>query len=268
MREKKLWGALNTTVALLVLLFMLIPIIVIFINAFNSSRFFSFPPEGFTLEWFERFLTNREYKAAIFVSLKLATISVIIALLVGIPASYALYRWQSPFSKALSSLFLSPLMLPGIVWAIGLIQYYAVLNRIVPISGTTLSLILAHIILILPYVIRLVLSSLSYLDFDTVNASRTLGASPLRSFVTIVIPAIKPGIIISAIFGFMVSFNDVTISSFIAGVSNLTYPVRMFVELRTEGLDPLAVAVSAVIMFVTIIVALVAEKFWSWSKYL
>ena len=66
----------------------------------------------------------------------------------------------------------------------------------------------------------------------------------------------------------MISFNDVTITTFIAGTKNLTYPVRMFVELRTEGLDPLAVAVSAVIMFATIIIALIAEKLWNWSRYL
>ena len=264
MKEKKLWGNINAVVALLVLLFMLVPIIVIFVNSFNSSQFFSFPPEGFTLKWYERFLENREYKTAIAVSLKIATLSVLVALLLGIPASYGIYRWKSPVSKVLSSLFLSPLMLPGIVWAIGLIQYYSIVN----LTGTTAGLVPAHIILILPYVIRLVLSSLSYLDFDTVNAARTLGATSGKAFLKIVLPAIKPGVIISAIFGFMVSFNDVTISTFIAGTKNLTYPVRMYVELRTEGLDPLAVAVSAVIMAFTIVIALLAEKFWSWSKYL
>jgi len=66
----------------------------------------------------------------------------------------------------------------------------------------------------------------------------------------------------------MISFNDVTISTFIAGTKYLTYPVRMYVELRTEGLDPLAIAVSAIIMFVTTLIALIAEKIWKWSQYL
>ena len=258
------FSAINVVISLLILLFMLIPILVIFINSFNSSAFLSFPPEGFTLEWYKKFASNREYKQAILISLKISTMAIITALACGIPAAYGLYRCNSSISKTLQSLFMSPLMLPGIVWAIGLIQYYSILR----ISGTTFGLVLAHVILIIPYVIRMVLASLAYFDIDTLNAARTLGASPVYSFFHIIIPAMKPGIIISTIFGFMVSFNDVTISTFIAGTKNLTYPVRMFVELRTEGLDPLAVTVSAIIMFVTIIVALIAEKFWNWSRYL
>ena len=265
MRKRINWyGIVNAIVAILVLLFMLVPIIMIFVNAFNSSAFFSFPPEGFTLQWFKKFLETREYKQAIAVSLKISSIAVIISLCLGIPAAYGLFRWKSSIAKVLQSIFLSPLMLPGIVWAIGLIQFYSLTG----LMGTTSGLVLAHLIVILPYVIRLILASLAYLDLDTVNAARTLGASNLHAFWRITIPAIKPGIIIISIFGFMISFNDVTITTFIAGTKNLTYPVRMFVELRTEGLDPLAVAVSAVIMFATIIIALIAEKLWNWSRYL
>lgn len=264
MNKTKGLGILNTCIAFLVLLFMLLPIIMIFINSFNSSRFFSFPPEGFTFEWYKKFWQTREYKQAILVSLRISTYAVLFALILGVPAAYGIFRGKSALAKAMQSLFLSPLMLPGIVWAIGLIQFFTLIN----IMGTSIGLIMAHIVVILPYVIRLVLSSLAYLDLDTINAARTLGAKSLYAFFKITLPAIKPGIIISTIFGFMISFNDVTITTFIAGTRNLTYPVRMYVELRTEGLDPLAVTVSAIIMFMTILIALIAEKLWNWSKYL
>ncbi|MCY1152823.1 MAG: ABC transporter permease [Sphaerochaetaceae bacterium] len=262
--SKSIATNVNTTVAILVLFFMLIPIIMIMVSAFNDSEFFKFPPTGFTLDWIKKFFTNPEYSKAIQISLKVSISALCLALIIGIPAAYSLFKWDSNFSDFLQSIFLSPLMLPGIVWAIGLIQYYAIIG----ILGSFIGLVAAHVILILPYVIRLLLSTLSYLDEDLENAAMTLGATPIRTFFEITIPSIVPGIIISSIFGFMISFNDVTISTFIAGTKYLTYPVRMYVELRTEGLDPLAVAVSAIIMFVTTIIALIAEKLWKWSQYL
>ena len=259
-----MWKHLNRILACAILLFMLAPIIIIFLNSFNSSTFFSFPPEGFTLDWYKRFLVNNEYRKAISTSLQLAFSAVALALSVGIPAAYAMFKWNDPKRNVIQAIFLSPLMLPGIVWAIGLIQYYSLIGLL----GSFLGLMCAHAIIIVPYVIRLVTASLQYLDFDTENAARTLGATPMKSFFSITLPAIKSGVIISGIFGFMISFTDVVISTFIAGSKYITYPVRMYVQLRTEGLDPLAVAVSAAIMFVIIIVALLAEKFLNWSKYL
>ncbi len=261
---KSLATKANNTVAVLVLIFMLTPILMIMVSAFNDSEFFRFPPKGFTLEWIKKFFTNPEYRKAISISLRVSLSSLSIALIVGIPAAYGIFKWKSPFSTFLQTIFLSPLMLPGIVWAVGLIQYYAILG----VLGSFIGLVSAHVILILPYVIRLLLSTLSYLDEDLENAAMTLGATPLRTFFVITIPSVVPGIIISSIFGFMISFNDVTISTFIAGTKYLTYPVRMYVELRTEGLDPLAIAVSAIIMFVTTLIALIAEKIWKWSQYL
>ncbi len=262
--SKSISTRLNNVTAILVLLFMLIPIIMIMVSAFNDSEFFRFPPSGFTFKWIKKFFTNPEYSTAIKVSLRVSFTALCVALLVGIPAAYGIFKWKSKISIFLQTIFLSPLMLPGIVWAIGLIQYYAILG----VLGTFYGLVAAHIILILPYVIRLLLSSLTYLDEDLENAAMTLGATPVRTFFLITIPSVVPGIIISAIFGFMISFNDVTISTFIAGTKYLTYPVRMYVELRTEGLDPLAIAVSAIIMLVTTIIALIAEKIWNWSQYL
>ena len=259
-----MWKHVNRVLSWLILLFMLAPIIIIFLNSFNSSRFFSFPPEGFTLEWYRRFLENNEYRKAIGISTELAFSAVILALSVGIPSAYALFKWDSSKRSILQAVFLSPLMLPGIVWAIGLIQYYSMMGLL----GSFIGLVCAHAIIIIPYVIRLVTASLCYLDEDTEHAARTLGATPVKTFFSVTLPAIKPGIIISGIFGFMISFTDVVIATFIAGSKYITYPVRMYVELRTEGLDPLAVAVSAAIMFVIIIIALLAEKSLSWSKYL
>ena len=106
------------------------------------------------------------------------------------------------------------------------------------------------------------------MDPELEVAAQSLGAHPVRAFFEITIPSISPGIIVGAIFGFMVSFTDVVVTSFIGGSKFITFPVRMYSELRTEGLDPLAVAVSALVIVVLVIVSFISEKTVQWSRYL
>jgi len=259
----KIVAKLTNGIALIVLAFMLLPIIVLFLNAFNASRIFEFPPRGFTLEWFIQLSNSQEYQTSIRVSTMLAISAVVLALVTGVPAAFAIDRYQFPGRNFMQGLFLSPLLLPSIVWAVGLVQYYARLR----ILGSFPGMVLAHSIIIIPYVIRLVLSSFAFLDRELENAARSLGASPIRTFFEITVPLIIPGIIISAIFGFMISFTDVVVSSFVSGALYIPFPVRVYSELRSEGIDPLTIAISAVIMAAIILIALVGEKMIHWSKY-
>jgi putative spermidine/putrescine transport system permease protein len=119
----------------------------------------------------------------------------------------------------------------------------------------------------MPYVIRLVLASFSYVNRDIENAAKTLGASPVRTFFEVTMPLVAPGVIVSAVFGFMVSFTDVVIATFVAGARYITFPVRVYSQQRSEGIDPMTIAISAVIMAAIIVLALVGEKFIHWSRY-
>jgi len=243
MRER-LNHILLLIVSVLILLFILAPIFVLVISSFNLSRYFEFPPTGFTLEWYQAFAKSKEYQQAIMISTQVALSAAALGLLAGIPAAFALDRYKFRGNAFLQSVFLSPLLLPQIIWALGLIQFYSLIQiggR--NVLGTFASIVLAHTVIIIPYVIRMVLSSLHYVEVDLENAAMSLGAKPLRTFFEVTVPIILPGILVSTVFGFMVSFTDVVVSSFVAGTRYITYPVRMYSEIRTEGLDPLAVTV-------------------------
>jgi putative spermidine/putrescine transport system permease protein len=252
-----------------IILYILLPIIVLIVNSFNKSKFFEFPPTGFSLQWFEKFLVNKEYQASLLVSVKIAAVSAFSGILIGTPAAYAIKRYNFKGSNLLQTFFLSPLMLPSVVWALGLIQYMNVV-RIgnASILGTFFGLISAHTVIILPYVIRMVMTSLSYMDKDLESASLSLGANPIKTFFGITFPLISPGVLVGAVFGFMVSFTDVVVTSFIGGSKYITFPVRMYSEIRSEGLDPLAVAVSAIIIIILVIVSFICEKTIQWSRYI
>lgn len=266
--SEKFYKICTITVSLLILFFVLAPIIVLVISSFNSSRYFEFPPKGLTLQWYASFFKSKEYQQSLIVSTKVALAAASLSLISGVPAAFALDRYKFPGNAFMQSLFLSPLMLPQIIWSIGLVQFFSMAKLGgVSILGTFTGIVLAHTVIILPYVIRMVLSSLSYVEADLENAALSLGAHPIRTFFEVTVPIILPGIIVGAVFGFMVSFTDVVVSSFVAGTRYITYPVRMYSEIRTEGLDPLAVAVSAVVVIAIVVLALIGEKTIRWSRF-
>lgn len=256
-------------VSVIIFLYLLAPIFVLVISSFNLSRYFEFPPTGFTLEWYQAFLESKEYQKAILISTQIAASAAVLGLLAGVPAAFALDRYNFRGNAFVQSLFLSPLMLPQIIWALGLIQLFSMFQiggR--SILGSFPSIVLAHTVIILPYIIRMVLSSLKFVQSDLESAAMSLGANSIRTFFEITVPIILPGIFVGAVFGFMISFTDVVVSSFVAGSRYITYPVRMYSEIRTEGLDPLAVTVSAVVVIVIVLLALVGEKTVRWSRFI
>ena len=250
--------------AALVLGFTLCPVIMLIIAAFNPAPYFTFPPEDFSFKWFQEFFNNREYQSALQVSVVVALSAVVVALITGIPAAFAVDRYDFPGKPFIHTLLLSSLLLPRVIWAVALLQYYALLR----VLGSPLGLILAHSVLVLPYVVRMVLSSLAYVDRDVEKAAQSLGASPLRSFVEITLPLVLPGVIIGAVFGFVISFTDVVVATFISGVRFITLPVRIYVEQRGQEIAPTAIAASAVVILVIIVLEIVGEKFFKWSRFM
>jgi len=256
-------------VSFLILLFVLAPILVLVISSFNLSRYFEFPPTGFTLQWYQSFFESEEYQKALWISARVALSAASLGLLAGIPAAFALDRYKFRGNSFIQSIFLSPLLLPQIIWALGLIQFFSLVrlgDR--SILGSFVGIVLAHTVIIIPYVIRMVLTSLHYVDPDLESAAMSLGAKPVRTFLEITIPIILPGVLVSAVFGFMVSFTDVVVSSFVAGTRYITFPVRMYSEIRTEGLDPLAVTVSAFVVVFIVIIAMIGERTVHWSRFI
>ena len=250
--------------AYIVLCFTLLPIVVLVVAAFSPAEYFTFPPDEWSLKWFIAFFENREYQSALRVSIVVAAYSVVVALAVGLPATYSLSRHTFGGKNAIHVFLMSSLFLPRVIWAVALLQFYAVLDLL----GSPIGLVMAHSVLVLPYVARMSLTSFAYVGQDLEKAAMSLGASPLRTFVEVTLPLILPGVIVGAVFGFVISFTDVVVSVFISGARFIPLPVRIYVEQRGQGLDPTAIAASAVVIAVIVVVELLGERFIKWSRFI
>lgn len=253
-----LWAGL----VVLTLLFLMSPLVVLIGSSFNDGKFFRFPPALLSWRWYEAAFMSAEYQRALYNSTLLALIAAVISVGLGTMAALALVRSMIRHKLVFELLLLAPLALPLIVWAIALLQIYARFG----ISGSLLGLVLAHATITLPYTVRIMMATLSQLDPNLEAAAKSLGAPPLVAFVRITLPMALPGVLVSAAFSFLVSFNDVVVSTFIAGASWITFPVRLYSQLRSEGIDPITLAIGAMIIASILVVVLVGEFLFKWSR--
>ena len=208
----------------LIVLFLLAPIIVVVATAFTTTAYPLFPPQGFTLRWFERFLTMTEFTDAVQRSAVLAFASTAIASVLGTFSALALTRWRGPGQQAIASLMLSPIMFPAIVLGLALLVFYSQIG----LAGTFTGLVIAHSLVTTPFVIRLVMASLAEFDPAVEEAARNLGAGWWRTFFQVTLPLIRPGVLAGTVFAFILSFDELVITLFLAGPGMATLPVRIY----------------------------------------
>ena len=242
-------------ITLLVYVFLIGPLLVIAAASFSETKALVFPGEGFTLQWYKQVLTMSSFINAAKLSLFIALAGTAIALLLGLPAAYALNRYRFPGKNLIKTVFLSPVLIPCIV--LGFIMLRYVVNQysleVVP------SLLIGHTLLSIPYIMRVVTSSLSNFDFAVEEAACSLGATRLYTFFNIVIPNIKSGIASACIMAVINSFNNVSLSAFLTGpgVSMLPIEIMSYVEYH---FDPTIAALATILMAVTLGVMLLIEK--------
>ena len=242
-------------VTLLVYIFLIGPLLVIMAASFSDTNYLKFPGEGFTLRWYEQILQVKSFGSAAKYSLIIAFAATALALLLGLPAAYALNRYRFKGKEAVKSLFLSPVLIPVIVLGFVMLRY--VVNRFgLPALP---SLLIGHTILSIPYVMRVVTSSLANFDFSMEVAARILGAGNMYTFFHILLPNIKSGIVSACIMAIINSFNNVSLSAFLtsAGVSMLPIEMMAYVEYH---FDPTIAALATLLMVVTLGVMLLIEK--------
>lgn len=242
--------------------YMMVPLAVIIATSFNESNRLAFPPQGFSLKWYTAFLSDPTYIDSILNSTQLALGATVIALVLGTAAALAMARGQFPGRSALLTLLMSPLVLPNIVIGAALLQFASMLG----FARTFASLLAGHVILVLPYVVRLVLSSFSGLNRSLEEASQDLGASPFSTFFRITLPQIKPGIVSGGLFAFVVSWVNVELSIFNTSPQLSLLPVKIlnYVEYTV---DPLIAAVSASTIYVAIVMVLLIDAFIGIDKF-
>jgi len=242
-------------VSILVFLFIAVPLVMIAITAFGEASTIRFPIQGFTLGWFTAVFASRSFMSSLLVSFVLAAAATLLALAVGVPATYALSRSSSHGKKLLSAFFLSPLFIPEIVVGYALFKFLVISMRL-PIFA---ALVVGHFLVVLPYVIRVVGASLEQFDFSIEEVACSLGCNRPQAFAKVVLPNIGSGIIAAFMLSFINSFNNIPISMFLSGPGMSTLPKTLMSYIE-YSYDPSVSAISVLLMAITVALMLIVEK--------
>jgi len=237
-----------------ILLFLTLPILIVFPLSFSSGSYLSFPPPGFSTRWYSAFFTSSEWTGAALMSLQVALPVTALSVLLGTPAAIGLSRGGFAGKRLLHALVLSPLIVPGIIVAIGVYFVYAQYGLV----GHPLALVLGHTCLAVPFVVINVSSALAGVDRQLQQAAANLGAAPFATFRQITLPLIAPGMFAGAVFAFITSFDELLVSLFLSGTGAVTLPRRMFDEIRYD-IDPTIAAASSLLIVTTTGLMLMAE---------
>lgn len=255
-------GRAVTIAAICVAVFLQIPVLVVVLAAFSTTSYLTIPPQGFTLAWFGKVLSDPTYLSAIRMSLILAVGSTALSMVLGLAAAYALFRKAIPASEAITSFLMAPLVLPSVVIGVALLQYYSITG----LRGSLFGLMMAHVVITVPYVVRSALASLSGIDLALEEAARVLGATGMEAFRLVTLPLIAPGLAAGALFAFITSLDNVPVTIFLISARQTTLPVLIFSSVEM-GVDPSVAAVSTLMIIATGILLLLAERRFGFHRF-
>jgi putative spermidine/putrescine transport system permease protein len=242
-------AALVRLISYAALAYLTLPLVVLVGTSLTTTSFLAFPPQGVTLLWYGRMLQDASYVSAFTTSTLLALAATGVAILLAVPAALAIARYSFPGSRMLSAMLASPLVLPHVVLGTALLQYGAPIG----LTRSFEALLVGHIVIITPFVLRAVLPQLTEEQSSLEDASADLGAAPLTTFLLVTLPQIRSGLVSGAIFAFISSWINVELSIFNTTAELTTMPVKLFNYVQYT-IDPAIAAVSSI----TIIAAAVS----------
>jgi putative spermidine/putrescine transport system permease protein len=249
---KLVFGVLS----LIALVFLVAPTLIVLITSFTASQSLKFPPQGLSLRWYAALWDADQMQRAAWNSLVIAAWTTCISVVLGTAAALAIARSKSPVLRAADLLFMSPLLLPALAFGFAALIF---INKL----GFTPSipfLVLGHVIVCVPFVLRTTLASLSQLDPALLEASQSLGGGPWMTFRRVILPLIASGMGAGAFLAFMASFDNVPVSLFLADERTEVLPIHLWQQIETN-LDVRTAAASGLIVMATLVLMLVAEKF-------
>jgi putative spermidine/putrescine transport system permease protein len=248
-------------VAWLTLAFLMLPILIIIPLSFNAEPYFTFTEgmlafeaDAYSLEWYREIVNDDKWILAIKNSFYIGFFATILATVLGTCAAIGLSNPNMPFQRIIMAILLSPMIVPLIITAAGMFFFYSQMN----IAGTYIGVIVAHAALGTPFVIITVNAALAGFDYSLVRASMSLGAPPLMTFLKVVVPLIRPGVISGALFAFITSFDEVVVVLFLAGPEQRTIPRQMFSGLR-EQINPTILAVATLLIIISVLMLIMIE---------
>jgi putative spermidine/putrescine transport system permease protein len=236
------------------LMFLAAPLLVVLPAAFNDSSLMQFPPHRWSLRWFDEYFRSASWIAATKTSFKVAVVVSILSTALGLATAVLLTRFTFFGRNLVRALIMAPLVVPVIIIAVGL--YYVFLR--VGLNGTFWGLVIGHTVVIFPYATIVIGTALAEVDPRLENAAVGLGAMRARAFVEVTLPLIRPGLVVAALFGFLISFDEVVIAIFVTSAETMTLPRRIWDGIRFE-LNPTIAAVSTLLIALSALVMLVSE---------
>lgn len=239
----------------LLFLFLLAPVLITVVVSFSADNILSFPPSGWSLRWYDELFQAADFIDAFHVSLVVSIAAALLAAVVAVPASLALSRSSFRGRSAIESLFLAPLLVPAIVMGLGLLLVVSPLG----FKGTYTGLIVANAGLVVPYVMRTTMLSLTTMNPSCEEAAKTLGATPAGVFRTVTLPLIAPGVLSGVVLAFLLTFDEAVVSLFLVSSRVKTLPIAMFDYVQTRT-DPLLAAVSTMLVVLSLLVVVVIER--------
>jgi mannopine transport system permease protein len=242
-------------VAGVVLLFMAIPTIIVIPVSLNTSQWLDFPPEALTLDWYRQYLSDPSWRAATWLSLRIGLMVMLVTVVVGTMGALALVRGMKGGNIFVNTLVTAPLIVPTIVYAIAVLLFFSRVG----LSGTYWGFVIAHSALAVPYVVLIVSAALYRFDPSTERAAQICGASRAQAIWYVTLPAIRPALLAGGIFAFLTSFDEAIVSFFLADLTGVTLPRKMFENLQFF-VSPVLAAVSTLLTILTVI--LVGLAYW------
>ena len=260
-RLERTWYYTYRVICGLIFFFLIMPIVVIVPLSFNAEPYFTFTyemltfdPDGYSLRWYQEFLSSEEWLEGIKNTFIIAICSTFLATSLGTIAALGLSKSYIPYKNVLMAMLISPMVVPLIISAAGMYFFYSSIG----LAQTFPGIILAHTALGTPFVIITVTATLVGFDQTLVRAAANLGADPTTTFFKIIMPLIAPGVISGALFAFITSVDEIVIVYFIAGPEQKTVPLKMFSGIREE-ISPTILAVASILVGLSIILLTTLE---------
>jgi len=243
------------------LLFILAPILIVVLGSFTREQYLSLPTTGFSLRYYKAIGGHPEVVDSFIVSAELGIVAALVSTVLGTMAALSLNPRlagrEPPFANAVTLVLLSPLMVPSIIIAMGILQFFSLMK----VASGTVTLVAGHVVITLPYVVRMVTASLVLMERNIEWAAANLGAAPLRTLWHVVIPNIRGGIAAGGLFAFMVSFDAVTLSIFLASPTTKPLPVRLY-DFVENAIDPIVASLSTLLILLSVVLIALLERIY------
>lgn len=251
----------------LVIGFILLPLVFIVWMSFFSNKILSFPPQGYTLDWYTRAWEMSDFRNGFFLSFRTSMIATLVALVLGLPASFALVRGRFAGRDLVNTLLMSPMVVPAIVGGSAIFVFFLEIEFLtgIQVAGSNLGLIMAHSLIALPWMIRLVTTSMISVNPSIEEAASSLGAGPLTIFFRITLPVIKPGVIAGSLFAFVNSFIDLEKSIFLVGPNSTTLQIALINYLEWNFDSTIGAVATVQISLITLLL-LITDRYVKLSR--